>query len=122
MKTLATPLFFLNKPISFGQEVLNKLSPTTEAEYNYLTKGYRVQMESGLDMTKGYTFQDMDHVKYGNYSCQVKVSFVRKNKELAGLLVVTKSDVFGRIDYVGIPLIRIYSHAISNNITHETKL
>ena len=90
MKTLATPLFFLNKPISFGQEVLNKLSPTTEAEYNYLTKGYRVQMESGLDMTKGYTFQDMDHVKYGNYSCQVKVSFVRKNKELAGLLVCYK--------------------------------
>lgn len=32
---------------------------TTEEEYNYLTKGYKVQIESGLDMKKGYEFKDL---------------------------------------------------------------
>lgn len=27
---------------------------TTEEEYNYLTKGYKIQLESGLDMKAGY--------------------------------------------------------------------
>lgn len=33
--------------------------PTTQEEYNYLTKGYRIQIESGLDMKKGYTMKDI---------------------------------------------------------------
>lgn len=32
---------------------------TTEEEYNYITKGYQVQLESGLDMKKGYTLTDL---------------------------------------------------------------
>lgn len=26
---------------------------TTQEEYNYITKGYKIQLESGLDMKKG---------------------------------------------------------------------
>lgn len=37
-----------------SQEIL---SPTTMTEYNYVTKGYKIQLESGLDMKKGYTFK-----------------------------------------------------------------
>ena len=36
---------------------------TTQEEYNYITKGYAVQIESGLDMKKGYTF--VDYGKWG---------------------------------------------------------
>lgn len=32
---------------------------TTQEEYNYVTKGYKVQLESGLDMKKGYTLKDL---------------------------------------------------------------
>jgi hypothetical protein len=32
---------------------------TTMEEYNYVTKGYKVQVESGLDMKKGYRFEDI---------------------------------------------------------------
>jgi hypothetical protein len=41
---------------------------TTLEEYNYLTKGYRVQIESGLDMKKGYTFSDIPsfRISYSN--------------------------------------------------------
>lgn len=32
---------------------------TTLEEYNYVTKGYKIQIESGLDMKKGYSFKDL---------------------------------------------------------------
>lgn len=31
---------------------------TNMDEYNYLTKGYKIQLESGLDMKKGYTLKE----------------------------------------------------------------
>ena len=34
-------------------------SQTTMEEYNYITKGYQIQLESGLDMKKGYRFEDV---------------------------------------------------------------
>lgn len=37
-------------------------SQTTLEEYNYLTKGYKIQIESGLDMKKGYRMVELhDH-------------------------------------------------------------
>ena len=32
--------------------------PTTQEEYNYVTKGLKIQKESGLDMKKGYSLRD----------------------------------------------------------------
>ncbi|AEE53763.1 hypothetical protein [Haliscomenobacter hydrossis] len=34
-------------------------SQTTVEEYNYVTKGYKIQVESGLDMKKGYRLVDL---------------------------------------------------------------
>ncbi len=43
-----------------GFSFLNSaFSQTTLEEYNYLTKGYKIQIESGLDMKKGYRFEDL---------------------------------------------------------------
>src|SRR5437868_3480957 len=36
---------------------------TSQTEYNYVTKGYKVQQESGLDMKKGYEIKDVDYIK-----------------------------------------------------------
>ena len=45
---------------AIAQSENNQLpAPTTEEEYNYLTKGYKIQVESGLDMKKGYSLIDM---------------------------------------------------------------
>jgi hypothetical protein len=40
---------------------------TTIEEYNYITKGYKIQIESGLDMKKGYTFKDLltEKIEFG---------------------------------------------------------
>ena len=38
--------------------IANAYSQTTLEEYNYLSKGYKIQIESGLDMKKGYEIKD----------------------------------------------------------------
>ncbi len=54
MRNIFTSLFatLLCISTSFGQG-------TTLEEYNYITKGYKIQTESGLDMKKGYTLTDL---------------------------------------------------------------
>ncbi|MDR2653328.1 MAG: hypothetical protein LBC68_13665 [Prevotellaceae bacterium] len=37
---------------------------TTEEEYNYITKGYAIQISSGLDMKRGYYFKDLGVATY----------------------------------------------------------
>ena len=45
---------------TIAQNENNQLpAPTTEEEYNYLTKGYKIQVDNGLDMKKGYSFVNM---------------------------------------------------------------
>ncbi len=79
-------------------------APTTEEEYNYLTKGYRVQIESGLDMKKGYAFIDHGEVKQGYYTFQFKNLLREEKNELAGILVITKSEISGKSYYICIPI------------------
>ena len=47
---------------------VNAISQTTLEEYNYVSKGYKVQLESGLDMKKGYRFDDIYsiHMEYSD--------------------------------------------------------
>ncbi len=41
---------------SFAQ---GEVEGTTEEEFRYITKGYKIQQESGLDMKRGYFFRDL---------------------------------------------------------------
>jgi competence CoiA-like predicted nuclease len=101
MKLVVTLLFVT---ICFSR-CLAQVPQTTEEEYNYMTKGYKVQLESGLDMKKGYVFEDMGaETKIGNYSFMIKVLQREAKKEVAGILVITKSNVAGKTYYMGIPM------------------
>lgn len=101
MKTLSTILLLLISIISFGQ---SEPAPTTEEEYNYLTKGYKVQIESGLDMKKGYVLEEWGDVKNGNYTFTIKGLIRETKNELSAMLVITKSDVSGRVYYTCLPI------------------
>jgi hypothetical protein len=57
---------------------LTSFSQTTEEEFNYLTKGYKIQLESGLDMKKGYTIKD-----YGTWG--TKYTDFERNATFKGL-------------------------------------
>ena len=105
MKTLTTTLLLLLAFSSFGQGTTDGPTPTTEEEYNYLTKGYKVQIESGLDMKKGYVLQDFGgEIKQGYYTFHVKGLMREAKNELAALLIITKSEVSGRVYYVCLPI------------------
>jgi hypothetical protein len=58
----------------------NIKAQTTLEEYNYVTKGYKVQIESGLDMKNGYEFVDIDNYSNELRSAQLKGLYRIKEK------------------------------------------
>ncbi len=111
MKKIALiSLFALCNAFAFGQktnsfvEEQSSVPPTTEEEYNYMTKGYKVQVESGLDMKKGYVMEDTSPIIRGNYEFTVKFLKRESTNQLAGVLIVAKSNVSGNSYYMGLPI------------------
>ena len=62
-------------------------SQTTLEEWNYITKGYKIQKESGLDMKKGYNF--VFDKKQSEGKTEVQFYFLQKNvtKENVAIMV-----------------------------------
>ncbi len=77
---------------------------TTLDEYNYLIKGYKIQIESGLDMKKGYYLTDVGTQQIDSYSFTIKNLMREDQYDLAGILVITYSGTSGRTYYTGIPI------------------
>jgi len=82
-------LFFVTLN-SFGQKMFVPPTQTTDEEYNYLTKGYKIQTESGLDMKKGYKFQSMETITENNYSFQYQALIREGKNEVAGISVIIR--------------------------------
>lgn len=80
---------------------------TTMEEYNYLTKGYAIQMESGLDMKSGYKMVDV--MKIGEENELKKLVRTRDESVSAYLIIYTTSLDDGSIggyrfkEYICIP-------------------
>ena len=78
---------------------------TTEEEYNYLTKGYAIQVSSGLDMKKGYTLKDLGDWKIqytGGVQRQTMFKALMRDSSdvpCAILMIYKKSDVDTRFYY-----------------------
>ncbi len=87
----------------FGCSAQNGALPTTEEEYNYITKGYATQVADGLDMKKGYHFHDVFDVRRGNYQFISKELIRESNDQVAGILVIAKSLTWNRTYYLCIP-------------------
>lgn len=77
---------------------------TTLEEYNYITKGYKIQLESGLDMKKGYEIQNLDEKSTNERKAELKVLFRIKNgsKEIAAYIVIYKRGTLPT-EYICIP-------------------
>ena len=91
------------RPVQTQQESKRPYKTTLE-EYNYITKGYQIQVESGLDMKQGYEVYNVDSKTISNRSAELKC-LIRTNtpiKEIACYFIVYKKD--NRvIDYLCIP-------------------
>jgi hypothetical protein len=73
---------------SFAQKIFIPPTQTTDEEYNYLTKGYKIQTESGLDMKKGYKFESMETITEDNYSFKYQALIREGKNEVAGISVI----------------------------------
>lgn len=64
---------------------------TTIEEYNYCTKGYKVQLESGLDQKKGYTVHPLKTIEYDGLAVHnfklFQLTKQSDNKNVAALIV-----------------------------------
>lgn len=77
---------------------------TTNDEYNYLTKGYKIALDSGLDLKKGYGFIEVSSYNEQNYKF-VFNQFIRMDtKEVCAIFVFAQSKVWGNNYYLCIPL------------------
>ncbi len=78
-------------------------SVTTEEEYLYMTKGFKVQIESGLDNKKGYIVKSPIKYEMTNYSFEY-IELIREiTNSSVGFVVKATSKVWGNTYYFAIP-------------------
>lgn len=89
---------------SIGLAQMNT-SKTTEEEYNYMTKGYKMQLEGGLDMKKGYITDDPTEIKEADYSFKFipLARLAGKDTLLVGYIVKAHSSAWDNTYWYGIP-------------------
>jgi len=79
-------------------------TPTTEEEYNYMSKGYKNALDQGADLKKGYTVNNnIEAVYSGKYNFKF-IPFYRTDKSLAGIIVKAHSDNSGKDYWYSLPL------------------
>ena len=97
MKKLFLALFVLASSAAFCQ--------TTDDEYNYLTKGYAVQVSSGLDMKAGYSITDKGNTPIDlgtTITVNVKYLYRTNGNVYAGALL-TVNGMKGATKYFCVP-------------------
>ena len=111
MKYLFAIIFF--SFISFTA----KSQTTTEEEYNYLTKGYKFQFENGMDMKKGYHFQDIlvDESIKPIFNLRL---LIRDNQtKPCGTLIIYKSPTTQQKFYLCIPTSSASQELLNDYVT-----
>ena len=87
----------------------NLIGQTTQEEYNYITKGYKTQVESGLDMKKGYNLINLgsSSLSIGNEKRVTEFKGLVKDgqtKPCAIMMIYKRTDISnGAVYYICIP-------------------
>ncbi len=82
----------------------NLVKSTTQEEYNYMKNGYKVQLEQGLDMKKGYSINNnlSKNITVKSYEFGFK-HLERSDKTFAGYIVKAVSKTWGNTYWYCIP-------------------
>ena len=79
-------------------------TPTTEEEYNYMSKGYGNALAQGADLKKGYSVNDKIEPTYsGKYNFKF-IPFYRSDKSFVGIIVKAHSDNSNKDYWYCLPL------------------
>lgn len=107
MKKLILFVLFISVLNSYSQnrpEEATELISTTTEEYNYLTKGLKIQIESGLDMKKGYELDIFWGGNHSNYNYQFAYLIETAKNQVKGISVKIYSSVSKNEYYLCIPI------------------
>lgn len=107
MKKIILAIALFSTIISFSQQAqwdapLPEYS-TTLKEYNYLTKGLKIEAENGLDIIDGYSLEKISSEKISNYYFDARALFHLKSKLIKAISIVIESKVSGNKYYICIP-------------------
>ncbi len=86
----------------------HKKGITTEEEYLYMSKGYKIALESGLDIKKGYAIGEIYNHTVGIYTVEYK-TFLKINEndttEVGYIVKINAKTLFGTTIYwFGVPV------------------
>ena len=86
-----------------SERMMNASKGTTMVEYNYLTKGYKIQIETGLDMKKGYVLKDIGNHVWDNRSTEIKALY--RDTEIApcAILLIYSSPLWNTKVFICVP-------------------
>ncbi|MBA4196035.1 MAG: hypothetical protein C0459_00645 [Chitinophaga sp.] len=87
--------------ILFLPFILN--AQTSLDEYNYVTKGYKVQIESGLDSKVGYKLSDIGNKRFSLGSVTIKKLIRTTNNSIAAYMIIYTPNSGGSTQYFCIP-------------------
>lgn len=90
MKYLTFLLFlfyFFNAPAQQTEEG-NNIAPTTRAEYDFVTVGYQIQLNTGLPMKKGYKLLNYEECKFEHTTVSVKALFRENETEPCAIMMI----------------------------------
>lgn len=87
---------------------INLNAQTTEEEYNFITKGYKVQLESGLDMKKGYVLKDLgthslNFGSEGTREAEFKGLYKTVDNKLCAIMLIYRRPSTNYVEYFCIP-------------------
>jgi len=103
MKTFMLLFYFSYLSCNAWGQKLKDTPPTTEEEYNYLRREYKIQIRSDLEMKNNYKFEEFGQVKEDRYEFEFKLLIRDEQNEIAAILVIIKSEVSGSTYYLCIP-------------------
>lgn len=88
MKKIFTLVVAMIFATGFSQEK----AVTTVEEYNYLTQGYKLALETGADLKAGYELIKIDEDKIGDFSVSYFIFKNTESKKTKAMLLVLKKD------------------------------
>lgn len=101
MKTLLVSLALLTTTF-----LAKAQAPTTQEEYNYATKGLKIQRASGLDIKVGYDLMNSTQYKFGTFTITIEDLMRKADGSLACTVVEVSSTHYnyaGEMIYLCIP-------------------
>lgn len=87
MKKLIVAAFALFACNAFAQ-----VAPTTQEEYTYVTKGYKVEKQNGLDTKKGYHWVDLGQHSSEGKTCNLLGLIRSSESKPCAILIYFKSN------------------------------